>query len=345
VLLNNIPHCDWPEYYGKTSGYDFYNAANDEDLGYAIKCAGDVFEERLRKLVEAIYRTLIAIRDTVAPNAPSAAINSGLAAESDNISVAFTVEDLGTLQNHLGWQALQMLNPKAAPAESTFMAARPAVRLDAVESYVRGLLAASAEQRHRYFTQAARLDEKYSQPCFQLGKVYWEQKDYRVSATWLERVARTDPHYLEAQFFLALSKYLTGDLKAAEQSFQTVVAAVPLNEAFNDLGVVQAQRGDYVAAAANFRKALEGDDADPDYHFNLGMALWHAGQYGAAVESFRAAAARKSDDTEATQMLGRALKQQGPRPGEARQDGKPRMKTNYEEQAYRQLQAELGLKK
>jgi predicted Zn-dependent protease len=178
-----------------------------------------------------------------------------------------------------------------------------------------------------------------------LGKVYWEQKEYRVSASWLERVARTDPHYLEAQFFLALSKYLTGDLTAAEQSFHIVVAAVPLNEAFNDLGVVQAQRGDYAAAAANFRKALEGDDADPDYHFNLGTALWRGGHYPGAVESFRAAVARKSDDTEATQMLGRALKQQGPRPGETRQEGKPRIKTNYEEQAYRQLQAELGLKK
>jgi tetratricopeptide (TPR) repeat protein len=255
------------------------------------------------------------------------------------------LEDLGTLQNRLGWQALSILNPKTAPTEREFMAARPAVRLDAVESYVRGLLAASAEQQHRYFTQAARLDEHYSQPCFQLGKIYWEQKDYRVSASWLVRVARTDPHYLEAQFFLALARFSTGDFNAAEQSFRTVVAAVPLNEAYNDLGVVQAQRGDYAAAAANFRKALEGDDADPDYHFNLGTALWRAGQYGAAVESFRAATARKADDTEATEMLGRALKQQGPRPGETRPEAKPRIKTNYEEQAYRQLQAELGLKK
>lgn len=144
---------------------------------------------------------------------------------------------------------------------------------------------------------------------------------------------------------MALCKYSNGDLKAAEQSFQTVVASVPLNEAFNNLGVVQAQRGDYTSAAASFRKALEGDDADPDYHFNLGSALWRAGQYNTAAESFRAALARKSDDSEATEMLGRALKQQVPRPGETRQEGKPRVKTNYEEQAYRQLQAELGLKK
>src|SRR5215472_14451772 len=173
------------------------------------------------------------------------------------------------------------------------MFARPAVRLDAVESYVRGLLATNAEQRHRYFTQAARLDEHYSQPCFQLGKTYWEQKEYRIAAGWLERVARTDPHYLEAQFFLGLCKYLTADFKGAEQSLQTVAAAIPLNEVFNDLGAVQIQRGDYAGAAANFRKALEGDRADPDYHFNLGTALWRAGQYQQAVESFRAVLAHK----------------------------------------------------
>jgi predicted Zn-dependent protease len=166
-----------------------------------------------------------------------------------------------------------------------------------------------------------------------------------VSAGWLERVARTDPHYLEAQFFLALCKYLTGDFKNAEQSLQTVAASVPLNEVYNDLGAVQMQRGDYSSAAASFRKALEGDDADPDYHFNLGSALWRSGQYGPAAESYRAALARKSDDMEATAMLGRALKQQGPRPGDTHSDSKPRLKTNYEESAFRQLQAELGLKK
>src|ERR1035437_5672111 len=255
------------------------------------------------------------------------------------------LEDLGSLAVHLGWQTLQWLNPKAAPDEREFMKARPAVRLDAVESYVRGLLSTSPEQRHRYFTQAARLDAHYSQPCFQLGKTFWENKDYKVAAGWLERVARADPHYLEAQFFLGLCRFANGDFKGAEQSFRLVAAAVPLNEVYNDLGVVQAQLQDYVAAAASFRKALEGDDADPDYHFNLGAALWRAGQYTAAADSFRAALARNSADNEATTLLGRTLKKEAARPVDTRPDGKPRLKTNYDEAAFRQLQAELGIKR
>jgi len=50
---------------------------------------------------------------------------------------------------------------------------------------------------------------------------------------------------------------------------------------------------------------------------------------------------RNPDDAEATVMLGRALKNQGPRPAETRIEERIRLKVNYEEAAYRQLQAEL----
>src|SRR5689334_5778741 len=38
------------------------------------------------------------------------------------------LEDLGRLQNHLGWQTLTVLSPKTAPGESGYMSARPRVR-------------------------------------------------------------------------------------------------------------------------------------------------------------------------------------------------------------------------
>jgi len=252
------------------------------------------------------------------------------------------LDELAALEVHLGWQTLSALVPKTAPSEQEFIKARPPVRIDAVENYIRGLLATTAEQRHRLFTQAARLDEHYSQPCFQLGKTYWERKDYKIAAGWLERVNRTDPHYLEAQFFLGLCRYHDGDFAGAEQAFQLVASNIPLNEVFNNLGAAQDRRNNPAAAVVSFQKALEGDSADPDYHFNVGYAQWRAGQYAAAVESFRAAVARNPNDQEATALLGRALKQEPPRAGEVRSEGRERLKTNYDEAAYRQLQAELA---
>jgi tetratricopeptide (TPR) repeat protein len=252
------------------------------------------------------------------------------------------MDDLAALETHLGWQVLSMMHPKNVPPERDFMQARPAVRLDAVENYIRGLMATAPEQRHRFFTQAARLDEHYSPPCFQLGKTYWEKKDYKVAAGWLERVARTDPRYFEARFYLGLCRYLSGDVKGAEECFQLVSAELPLNEVYNDLGAAQAQRQSYSEAETNFRKALEGDDTDPDFHFNLGVAQWRAGKFDNAAESFRAVLARNTADTEATTLLGRCLKKEPSRPGDTRSEGKLRLKTNYEENAFRQLQAELA---
>jgi len=246
------------------------------------------------------------------------------------------VEDLAALEARLSWQALKELSVDTAPEEE-FLRARPRVRLDALESYIRGLLAANPEQQHRFFTQAARLDATYSQPCFQLGKSYWRKKDYRDAAGWLGRVQRSDPHYLEAQFFLGLCYYQMGDYMASAKCFGTVAATVPLNEVYNDLGAAQT-RSNLTAAIESFRKALEGDSTDPDYHFNLGYALWKAGQFPAAADSFRAVLERSPNDEEAAALLSHAERRELFRPGS---EGHERLKTNYEETAYRQLKAEL----
>ncbi len=264
--------------------------------------------------------------------------------QSAQFSEVGAMEDLALLETRLGWQALHLLAPKSAPSQDDFLKARPAVRLDAMESYIRGLLAAAPEQQHRLFTQAARLDQHYSPPCYQLGKAAWEQKDYKTAAGWLERVTRSDAHYLEARFYFGLCRYYLGDFQTAEGALDEVSASMPLNEVFNDLGAAQSRRSNYTAAIASFRKALEGDDADPDFYFNLGYAQWRFGQFDEAAASFRAALERDPDDVETTNMLGYALKKTGPRPGDPKTEGRQRIKTNYDEAAYRQLQAELKKK-
>jgi tetratricopeptide (TPR) repeat protein len=253
------------------------------------------------------------------------------------------LEDLAAIETHLAWQTLQALTPKSAPSEENFRNAHPPFRADAIENYTRGLLAATPEQKHRFFTQAARLDARFSQPCFQLGRLHAQKKEYRAAIGWLERVDRSDTRYLEAQFLLGISRYHEGDYKGAENAFRLVSESVPLNEVFNDLGAAQSRQNE-PQTVENFQKALDGDTTDPDYRFNLGYALWKRGQFAAAADAFRAALDRKPGDSDATIMLGRCLRKSGPRPGDPKNDGLERLKLNYEETAYRQLKAELGAK-
>src|SRR5262249_14444014 len=150
-------------------------------------------------------------------------------------------EDLARLQTHLAWQTLSFVMPKSAPSEESFRSRRATVRVDAIENYTRGLLAASVEQRLKLFSQAVRLDPRYSQANFQLGKLELERKSYRASAESFEKVASSDVHYREATFLLGLARYKLGDFIAAARAFRSVADSVPLNEVWNNLGAAQSR--------------------------------------------------------------------------------------------------------
>jgi tetratricopeptide (TPR) repeat protein len=250
------------------------------------------------------------------------------------------MEDLAALQTHLAWQTLQIAMPKTVPSEEEFHKRRPPVRVDAMENYIRGLLATSEEQKHHFFAQAARLDAGFSQPCFQLGKLNWSRKNYRTAADWFERVSPTDNNYREAAFFRGACRYHLGDYAAAQAAFEMVAKEVPMNEVINNLAAAQSRRN-LPEALDNFKKALDGDPNDPLYLFNLGYALWKRGEFEQAAGRFRAVLQRDPDDQQATTLLGLCLQKSGPRPGDAKTEGLERLKHEFEESAFLQLRSIL----
>jgi tetratricopeptide (TPR) repeat protein len=264
--------------------------------------------------------------------------------QGEEQSASGSIQDLAEIENRLAWLAVKgLLPPGRAPSEEQFLRQRKSVRLDALESYIRGLLATSAEQKHRFFTQAARLDTGFSQPCFQLGRLLWSSKNYSVAAGWLERVAADSPNAVEAQFLLGLCRYALGDFEKAESSFRVTVGFVPLNEVWNNLGAAQSRKNS-PEAVGSFRKALDGDPNDPVYRFNLGYALWKKGEFQVAADTFRSVLDLTPEDPQAILMLGRCLKK-SPADGVAiKIEGFERIKNNFEEMAYRQLRATLERK-
>ncbi len=250
------------------------------------------------------------------------------------------IEDLAALQNHLAWQTLRTIHPNLATTEAEFQQNHPSIRLDAIENYIRGLMAVNPDDKHRFFTQAARLDAHYSQPCFQLGRLLWKRKEYKTAADWFQRVSPSDSRYRQANFFLGLCRYYTGDFAGAQAAFQLVASTVPLNEVYNDLGAAQS-RVNRPEALENFRRALEGDPSDSAYQFNVGYALWKSGDFRAAAENFHAVLNHDPADEQASLLLARCENRSGPQPGDPRTEGLERLKSNYEESAYWQLKAVL----
>ncbi len=254
------------------------------------------------------------------------------------------LENLSQMETQLAWLILRRLAPENAPSEEAFLHDRAPVRVDAMENYVRGLMASNIDQKTKLFTQATRLDEHFSQPNFQLGRLAFDKKDYRTAAQWLAKVTKGDSHFLEAAFLRGICRYRESDFDAAIDQFRMVADEIPLNEVLNNLGAALSRRND-PSATDYFNKALDGDQADPDYWFNVGYSLWKQGKFDLAAANFRAVLDRSPGDQEATTMLGYCLKMEGPRAGDPRSEGRERLKTAFEDSAFRQLQAELKVSK
>ena len=256
------------------------------------------------------------------------------------------LEELANLQTQMAWQLTRAILPDSALTQEEFHARRPKIRVEAVENYIRGLLASAPEARMKFLSQAVRLEPQFSQASFELGRSHFSRREWKQASEHLRRVGRHDLHYREATFLLGLCHYRTGDYKSAEAAFRSVVEHVPLNEVWNNLAAAQL-RLRQPEALDNFRKALEGDPGDPDYHFNVGLALFRRGAYDEAATSFRAVLDRTPEDAEAIALLGKSL-QADRRTGERRAssaagagDPPERIKESFEESAWLQLKAVL----
>lgn len=62
VLLQNIPHQEWPEEISGMSGFRFYDSTSPDDIGYPAHTNQEVFREQIRQLIGDIEITLRSLK-------------------------------------------------------------------------------------------------------------------------------------------------------------------------------------------------------------------------------------------------------------------------------------------
>ncbi len=255
--------------------------------------------------------------------------------------------DLGNLQTALAWDLLRQIRTDFSEPKDQYIARASHVPLEAQEHYIRGLLAATMEQRIQHYREATALAPDYARAWLELGKTYYAQRAYEQAIATLSQIPRSASVAHEANFFLGLAAYAHGDLAKSESAFEFVATRLPLAEVYNNLGVVAARRGhNPKSVAEDFERAVQNDPSDADYHFNLGVTLAQAADpVGAALE-LHAALDHRPNDAEARALLDSLI----PAPGAtgsatpAPSTSKPveRIKRNYEEDAFRQMTMQIG---
>lgn len=248
--------------------------------------------------------------------------------------------------NSLAWRVTRQLNPEYAVEERTFLAADRNLPTDAFEAYIQGLVAESPEERVQHLRDAVRLDPQFAPAWLALGRAYFTNQDYEEASATLGRLPRNDPNALEADFYRGLACFYTGNYRMAEDAFAFVTTRLPLPEVVNNQGVAASRRGK--DAAALFQQAVTADPRDPDYHFNLAVALAHRNDKEGALKEIEETLKLRPQDTEA-QSLEAQLKdpdppKANPDPGHAVTDEQgplERIKRGYSEAGFRQAAFEM----
>jgi tetratricopeptide (TPR) repeat protein len=248
------------------------------------------------------------------------------------------------IQNGLAWDVLHQIKPEAAGPREPFLAAAPAIRLDAFENYIRGVVATDRPDKIKRFREAIRLNPDYVMAMLALGRTYFDGRDYEQAMTWLAKVPHNGPAAHEASFYLGLAAYYQGDWERADSAFSYLVSRMPLTEVYNNLGVVAGRRGKRTALDY-FHKAVDADPSDADYRFNLAVSLYKAGDSPAAARQLRESLTLKPGDTEAKSLLESIAANGSARLNQASTNNVrvplERIKRNYDETSLQQLALEI----
>jgi Tfp pilus assembly protein PilF/TolB-like protein len=274
------------------------------------------------------------------------------------------LHDLIAIQTALAWDVLHYIRPTFPEPRQAFLQRAPAIRLDAFESFIRGVVASAASDKIRYLKAAVAADPAYSQAMLLLAKTYFAQHEYEQSALWLVKLKPGDDAYSEANFLLGLCEFHLGHFERAAAAFMKTAERVPLTEVLNNIGVAENRRGHH-NAADYFQKAVAADPSDPDYHFNLAIALYRKGDIAGTQRQLRETLSRRPSDAEARQfqesLAAELAAAAHPSPSPAPAQGaapltqashaeatRPalavpltRIKRNYDESSYRQLAVEV----
>jgi len=240
------------------------------------------------------------------------------------------MQDLLRAHARLTWQILCVIDKKQCPAqgasrdESSFSEPPASLRLDALESFARGMAASQDEERLRMLREAARLESTWDRPAFELGQIYFKRRDCDSALVWYSRVPPNRPDGAEASFATGVCHLARNDAARADASFSGLLerthktgekGSLPeLPEMHNNLGVARLRLGKWNEAGTEFERASTLDPEEADYWVNIAIAKVIGKQAALAVAPLERARKIDPDDKQARSLLIAILDSLGRKP-------------------------------
>ncbi len=240
--------------------------------------------------------------------------------------------NLQSVQGKLAYQILYEQDEKLPFSQRAIVEQATKVPVKAFESLVKGTVTDNPDKKSAYLQNAMREYARavpgsvYTQAAFELGHLYYSQRDYKRAAENFSMLQKRDSHYSEAAFYTALSYWRSDDLKSALDAILPLTTEMPLTSIYNNAGAlaVQSARTEKDAArrdallkqATSYlsRAAESTSDVATDglmARYNYAYALMLSGKYTEAAEQLRALLKNSPRDGEALFLFAKTLEKVG----------------------------------
>jgi len=107
------------------------------------------------------------------------------------------------------------------------------------------------------YKKAIEEDEKYPDPCYNLGVLYYEQKEYNLAVLYLQQAVMLGPEVPEPYFDLGMVFFKLDLLDKAKEQFVLAMTKKPkFYGSYYGLGILEYKKGNYKEASELYKKSL-----------------------------------------------------------------------------------------
>jgi tetratricopeptide (TPR) repeat protein len=237
-----------------------------------------------------------------------------------------SVKELQKVHGELAYQILYQRDKALSFSRTTLIQEATRVPPQAFEAYIKGSMTSEHEPtRAIYFKNAMKLYGKenggavYPEAAFQLGRFYFDQKQFKEAVEYFMMLQKKQPHYNEAQFYAGLAYWKTNDIQHAVATLVPLAdeKVMPLVGVYNNAGAVsiEAARDEkkpeertrlLVQGITLLSRAADSSPGDSTVLFNLAYALYLNGKYAEAAAKLENVIASNQTDGEAYFLLAKS---------------------------------------
>ncbi len=228
--------------------------------------------------------------------------------------------DLQRLQGDLAYEILYQHNPALPFSRDQVTTDATAAPVGAFENFIKGTLTRDRDARVGFLERAIReyVDKTKSQyipAIFELGRIRFEDGEYKEALEQLSLVDDKNQRYDEAQFYTAVAEDALGKTEQSLTTLKKLAARLPLFEVYNNIGVLLIKQKQYKDAIDHLKPAAEAAPRDTDTLFNLGYAYFLAKDNANAAATLKNETRQRASDGEAFYVLSKVLAAAGDQAG------------------------------